>query len=317
MKRLLVTGVSGLLGSNLAYLAAGRFQVTGVLRGKRAVAAPGRTPFEVITADLAAPGRIEQILEQVEPDAIIHCAAMTDVDRCEMAADEARQINARVPGWLARAAYKNGVHLVHISTDAVFDGERGDYTEQDEPNPINVYARTKLEGEHAVADADPDALIARVNFFGWSWQGSRSLSEYFFHHLSAGRPVPGYTDLTFCPLLVNDMVEILLRMLERGLSGIYHVVSSEAQSKYSFGRMLAREFGLDESLIVPASYRDAKMKAPRSPRLTLRSDKLARALGEELPRQQPELRRFAELHRQGYPQSLRSVLVEPDHSFAG
>lgn len=317
MKRLLVTGVSGLLGSNLAYLAAGRYQVTGVLRGKRAVAAPGRTPFEVVAADLTQPGQVERVIEQTQPDAIIHCAALTDVDRCEMAVEEAQRVNTLLPGWLARAALKNGVRLVHISTDAVFDGVRGEYSEEDQPNPINMYARTKLEGERAVTEADPDALIARVNFFGWSWQGSRSLSEYFYHHLSAGRRVSGYTDLVFCPLLVNDMVEILLRMLERGLNGIYHLVSSEAQSKFAFGCMLAREFGLDENLIVPTSYHDSAMKAPRSPRLTLRSNKLAAALGEVMPKQQAELRHYAELYRQGYPQALRSVLVEPDHSFAG
>lgn len=317
MKRLLVTGVSGLLGLNLAYLSAGSYQVTGVLRGKRAVSVPGRTPFEVVAADLTQAGQIERLMEQTCPDAIIHCAALTDVDRCQVMADEAEQINALLPGQLAQAALKNGVRLLHISTDAVFDGARGDYTEEDQPRPINTYARTKLAGERAVADANPDALVARVNFFGWSWQGSRSLSEYFFHHLSAGQAVPGYTDLQFCPLLVNDMVEILLRMLEQGLSGLYHVVSSEAQSKFSFGRMLAREFGLDEALIFPASYQESEMQAPRSPRLTLRSDKLAQALGETLPGQQAGLRRYASLYRQGYPQALRAVLAEPNHSIAG
>lgn len=317
MKRLLVTGVSGLLGLNLAYLAAGRFQATGVLRGKRAVASPGRTPFEVIAADLTQPGQIERILEQTQPDAIFNCAALAQIDQCEMAAEEAYQVNTLLPERLARAARNSNTRLVHISTDAVFDGTRGDYTESDPPSPINIYARTKLDGEHAVADANPDALIARVNFFGWSWQGSRSLSEYFYNHLAAGSPIEGYTDLIFCPLLVNDLVEILLRMFERGLSGIYHVVSSEAQSKFAFGQMLAREFGLDETLITPASYQESGMKAPRSPRLTLRSEKLACALGETLPAQQPGLRRYAELDRQGYPRALRSVLVEPNHSFAG
>ena len=317
MKRLLVTGASGLLGLNLAYLSASRYHVTGVLRGKRAVAVPGRTPFEVVAADLTQPGQIERLVAQTCPDAIIHCAALTDVDRCQVAAQEAEEVNSRLPGQLAQVAYKNGVRLLHISTDAVFDGARGDYTEEDQPRPINTYARTKLAGERAVSEANPDALVARVNFFGWSWQGSRSLSEYFFHHLSAGRPVPGYTDLLFCPLLVNDMVEILLRMLERGLSGLYHVVSSEAQSKFSFGRMLAREFSLDENLIFPASSQASEMKAPRPQRLTLRSDKLALALGEALPGQQAALQRYAALYHQGYPQALRSVLVEPDHSFVG
>lgn len=316
MMRLLVTGVSGLLGLNLAYLTAERFQVTGVLRGERAIAVPGCTPFDVIEADLTKPGQIERVLEAAQPDAVIHCAALTDVDRCEMYPADALEINAHLPGLLARAVAKSGARLLHISTDAIFDGQRGEYTESDQPNPINVYAQTKLEGERAVAEANPDALIARVNFYGWSWQGGRSLSEFFFNHLSIGDPVHGFDDLIFCPLLVNDLVEILLRMIDHQLAGIYHVVSAESLSKYEFGRMVAQAFGFDERLVTPASYKTGHLRAPRSPRLTLRGDKLSSALAEEMPRQQPGLLRFAELYRMGYPQLLRSVLVKPNPSFA-
>ena len=317
MKRLLVTGVSGLLGLNLAWTAGDRFHVTGVMRGERAVPLPGRTPFVTILADLTQPGEVERVVEAAQPDAIIHCAALTNVDRCEHVLEEAELANAWLPGRLAAASRRSGVKLVQISTDAVFDGLRGGYTEEDQPNPINAYARSKLQGERAVADADPDALIARVNFYGWSWQGRRSLSEWFFLNLSAGRRVYGFTDLHFCPLLVNDMTEILLRMLERDLSGIYHIVSGECLSKFVFGRLLARAFGLDENLISPASYRTAGMEAPRSSLLSLRCDKLVRALGEEMPAQEIAMQRYADLYFQGYPQALRSVFVEPDHSLAG
>jgi len=315
--RLLVTGVSGLLGLNLAWTVADRFSVTGVMRGKRAVTPPGRAPFTVIEADLTRPGEVQRVLDCAQPDAIIHTAALSEVDRCEMYPEEAYRANTLLPESLARAAACAGVPLLHISTDAVFDGLSGDYTEDDRPNPINVYARTKLAGERAVANAFPEALIARVNFFGWSWQGRRSLAEFFFNNLSAGVPFFGFEDVFFCPLLVNDMSEILLQMLDRKLSGIYHVVSSESQSKYVFALMLAREFGFDESLISPAPFTRGNLLAMRSPRLTLRSDKLSAALGISLPGQQPALRRFADLYRQGYPKTLRSVFIEPDHSPAG
>ncbi len=349
--RLLVTGVSGLLGLNLALQASRgegtahgkalarsgatreRFQVTGVLRGARAAAVPGATPFAVIAADLTQPGQIERVLEASQPDLIINCAAQAEVDRCERYPEEAYQVNTWMPEMLARAAVRNGVRLMHISTDAVFDGLRGDYTEEDAPTPNNTYARTKLEAERRVSDAHPEALIARMNFYGWSWHGQRSLAEYFFNHLAAGAPVPGFTDLVFCPLLVNDLVEILLQMLDSHLTGIYHVVSPEALSKYSFGRMVARHFGFDEALVVPASCKTSGLMAPRSPLLTLRIEKLARALGFAktdagdssgigsasagsasawtLPMQEPSMRRFLELYHQGYPRVLRSVLVKP------
>lgn len=314
--RLLVTGVSGLLGLNLACMVAERCDVIGVLRGERAVASPGRTPFTVVEADLTQEGEVQRVLDLAQPDAIIHTAALTEVDRCELHPEAAYLANTLMPETLARAAARAQVPLLHISTDAVFDGLRGDYTEEDVPNPINVYAKTKLAGERAVADAYPGALIVRVNFFGWSWQGRRSLAEFIFNNLSAGVPFYGFEDVFFCPLLVNDMVEILLEMLDRKLSGIYHVVSSECQSKYAFALMLAQEFGFDNSLISPAPFTMGNLVAKRSPRLTLRSDKLAGVLGKDLPGQQPAVRRFAELYHRGYPQTLRSVLVEPDHTLA-
>lgn len=311
MKRLLVTGVSGLLGVNLALLAGETYQVTGVLRGNHAMPIPGRTPFTTLYADLTQPGQVERVLEQADPDVIIHCAALTNVDRCETHPEEAHQANVLLPAWLARAAAQSGARLVHISTDAVFDGARGGYTEEDTPHSINVYADTKLAGERAVMDANADALIARVNFYGWSWTGSRSLAEFFFQRLSAGETVQGYADLIFCPLLVNDLAAILLDMVECNLQGMYHVVSSESQSKFAFGGMLARVFGFDENLVLPASSRmAANMKAPRSPLLTLSSEKLEKALHRSMPAQLPAMRRFAALQQQGYPQTLRAVFAE-------
>lgn len=317
MKRLLVTGVSGLLGINVAWLAAERFHVTGVMRGIHAAPPPETAAFDILLSDLTQAGEVERVMEIARPDVIIHCAALSEVDRCETQPEEAERVNTWLPGMLAQAAQQSGAKLLHISTDAVFDGEMGNYTEDDAPNPINVYARTKLDAERAVADANPNALIARVNFFGWSWQGRRSLAEFFFLNLSAGNPVKGFADIHFCPLLVNDLVEILLDMLACDLCGIYHVVSSDCQNKYEFGRMLARNFSFDENLVSPSSYTASGLKARRSPRLTLCCDKVMRALGKEMPTQAAGLQRFADLYRQGYPQNLRSLLVQPDHSHAG
>lgn len=310
--RLLVTGVSGLLGLNLAVQAADRFHVTGVMRGERAQPIPG-APFDALLADLSDPQALERVVDQAAPDVIIHCAALTEVDYCEAHPEEARRINSELPGRIACLAAQTGAKLLHISTDSVFDGLRGGYCEEDEPNPVNVYARTKLEGEYAVAEADPDAIIARVNFYGWSWQGRRSLSEFFFYNLSQGKPVFGFADIVFSPLLVNDMIDILLRMVEKKLSGLYHVVSPESQSKFAFGRMLAREFGFDETLVSPVVSCEAGLKAVRSPLLNLHTDKLARALCEALPGQEGSMRRFGELQRQGHPQFLRSLLTEQPH----
>ena len=179
--------------------------------------------------------------------------------------------------------------------------------EQDEPNPLSVYARTKLEGERAVQTEDPGAIIARVNLIGWSMSGSRSLSEFFFYNLKAGRQVRGFRDVFFCPLLANHLGRILLEMLEIDLHGLYHVVSSECISKYEFGVRLAERFGLDASLIQPSSLEESGLKAARSPKLTLRSDKAANALGRPLPNVDEALEGLYQLYRQGYTEEIQKL----------
>lgn len=303
MMRILVTGVSGLLGLNFALRFCEQHDIVGVVCQNRLK----NIPFRVIQADLAQTDVSWALVRQVKPEVILHCAALANVDTCENQPEFAYRVNAEVPGELADAARHSGARLIHISTDAVFDGLRGNYIEDDQPNPQNVYARTKLAGEQAVQNANPDALIARVNFYGWSLSGQRSLAEHFFHNLSAGREMKGFVDVFFCPLEVNDLAEILLRLIHLKVSGLYHVASGEALSKYDFGQRIAKRFGLNGSLIHPVSWQEAGLRAARSPNLTLNIDKLRKTLRDDPPGQEQGLNRFYELYCSGYPQKLQAL----------
>jgi dTDP-4-dehydrorhamnose reductase len=301
--RILITGASGLLGLNLALETTRRHTVFGTVNSH----ALKTDAFTVIRTDLLTPGAVERLLEQTQPDWVIHCAALANLDACEADPLLAQQLNTELPRTLANIVARSGARLVHISTDSVFDGLRGNYSEEDFPTPVGVYSRTKLNGELAVAETDPNAIIARVNLFGWSLTGNRSLAEFFFNNLSLRKQVMGFTDVFFCPLLANDLADIFVRMLEKNLSGLFHVVSSESLSKYDFGLRLAQRFNLDSSLIKPTSITQSGLKATRSPNLTLRSDKLSHALGEPLPRLSTGLDRLYTLYQQGYPHKLHSL----------
>jgi dTDP-4-dehydrorhamnose reductase len=265
--------------------------------------------FTVIKANLLAPDGLEKVLDQAQPDWVIHCAALANVDACEREPEMAKRLNADLPGFLAAHAARGGARLLHVSTDAVFDGQRGDYTERDAPNPLSAYARTKLAGERAVADANPEAIIARVNLFGWSLSGKRSLAEFFFNNLSIGNAVRGFTDVYFCPVLANQLAGIFLQMLAKRLQGLYHVVSSRCLSKHEFGLALADKFGLDQSLITPTSVTDAGLLAARSPKLTLRADKLTQDLGIAPPTPAEGLDVLFQLYKEGYPDKLRQMAI--------
>jgi len=184
--RILITGASGLLGINIALEAAAEHTIFGTVNNcqLKEDALPAGQSFRVIQADLTASGALEKVLEVSQPDWIIHCAALANLDACEASPDLAYHLNAKIPGRLAELASHCGARMVHISTDAVFDGQRGNYTEEDAPNPLSVYALSKLQGERLVLEANPNAVVARVNLFGWSIFGKRSLSEFFFYNLN-------------------------------------------------------------------------------------------------------------------------------------
>jgi dTDP-4-dehydrorhamnose reductase len=302
--RLMVTGASGLLGLNLSLVARARgYEVTGLVhsRGLKGV------PFEVRQVNLLDTETALDGLTTAQPDAIIHCAALASLNAAEEAPELAARLNGEVPGVLAAAARRRGIPFVHISTDAVFDGQKGGYVETDPVNPLSTYARTKLAGEQAVLAENPDALVARVVFYGWSLSGRRSLSEFFFNHLSQSQAVRGFVDAVFCPLYVEDLALLLLEMLETRLSGVYHVVSPEHLSKYDFGVRIAAQFGFDASLIEPVHMADLDRGAPRSLNLILKPDRLSAALGHGLPSIADGL---AALHRRwemGYPARLQGL----------
>jgi dTDP-4-dehydrorhamnose reductase len=306
----LVTGVSGLLGVNLSLLLAEEHRVTGIYHQHRL----RNTPFELLQADLSDASQLANVLEQSHPEIIINCAAMANLDRCEEQPQAAMAINADMPALLAKQARRLGIQLIHISTDAVFDGIQGGYSEADIPNPLGVYAMTKFVGEKYVTAEYPEALVARVNFYGCSISGARSLAEWFFNHLSAGNTIYGFTDVYFCPLFVDHLVKILWTMAEKGIGGLYHVVSSECLSKYDFGVQLARLFNLNEALIFPSSWQKAGLKALRSPNLCLDTSKIQRSLSQIMPGQAIGLEMFQNKISSGFPDKLKNLLEPVTHS---
>lgn len=300
----LVTGVSGLLGLNFALKLAQDHRVVGVYR-RHGLIDP---PFELLRADLSDTKQMANVLEVARPDVIINCAAMAILDRCEKEPEAAHAINTEMPGKLAKMAKRHGIALLHISTDAVFDGLADSYRESDIPNPLSVYGRTKYDGEQRVAAEYPQAIIARVNFFGSSLSGSRSLAEWFHKNLAAGRHVIGFSDVFFCPLFVDDLADILWQMIGLNLEGIFHVVSAECISKYDFGRLLAREFGLDETLISPSSWKDAGLIAIRSPKLCLETRKIEKALNRSMPGQLRGIQHFRQKIETGFLEQLDALV---------
>jgi len=262
-----------------------------------------------MACDLNSHGAVEKLITSEKPDCILNCAAVANIDVCEKEPLLAEEMNSLLPKRLAAVAGTLGIKIIHISTDAVFDGIRGGYSETDAPSPVNVYGRTKLAGENGVLTINPKAIVARVNFFGWSLSGKRSLAEWFYNNLKNNNKISGFTDIYFCPVLVNILCDTLARLAESGTSGVYHVVGGEAISKYDFGIKLAEKFGFDRGLISKAAFSKNQDVAPRGGQMTLSTLKLYENAGMTMPGVDESLEGFHALCAEHYPERLRSMLA--------
>jgi len=304
-KKLLITGASGLLGLNAAIQLSSAYEVIGVVNTH-----PFQSSlFKVLQRDLLNEGMVENLIAEVQPHWIFNCAALADVDLCEKFPELAQRLNVELPAKLAKEAAKHHIGLVHVSSDTVFDGQKGDYKEEDPPNPISAYAKSKRLGECAVFEALPNAIIARTNLIGWGRSAKHSLAEFFFYHLRNNVRVNGFRDVFFCPLLANTIAEIISHLVELEAQGLFHVFSRDAMNKYEFGVQLARRFGFDETLITPLSVEEAGLTAPRSPNLTMNTAKLQQMLKMPLPSVRDALEGFYQQYIQGYPARLQQEVI--------
>jgi dTDP-4-dehydrorhamnose reductase len=269
--RILVTGANGLVGSRLTALLARRGHAMTLLgRGPRRTA--GEHDYHPV--DLADEAALTAVVRAARPEVIVNPGSMTDVDGCESAPAEAFRVNGIAPGILALAARDLGAHLVHVSTDYVFDGEAGPYAEDAIPNPRGVYALTKHIGEQAVQALGASWAIARTAVvYGWPPAGRPNFGSWLLVALRKGEPVRLFEDQFVSPSLAGSVAEQLTELAERRLTGRWNVCGAAVVNRVQFGQALCAEFGLDPHAIVPSRLAEAKLKSPRPARSGLRTDK--------------------------------------------
>jgi len=289
-ERILVTGGSGLLGSNITRIIAKDYEVYATYNSRRTLV-PG---CKFIPLDVSDQKSVISVFRHTKPHLVIHAAALVNVDYCEKHPSEAWTINVAGTENVAEASRKIGAKLIYISTDSVFNGERGMYREEDIPLPVNTYARTKLAGENRVRQLVPDSITARTAFYGWSLHKQTSLSEWVVGSLRENEHINMFTDVFFSPIFIDDLTRLMIKMYRYDLSGVYHAGSREWCSKYDFGVVIAESFGYNAANISPGSVEGAGFRAPRPKNLSLSVTKLFHE-GCQLPGIREGVERFKEL----------------------
>jgi dTDP-4-dehydrorhamnose reductase len=279
--RVAVTGSNGLVGRRLvARLVRGGHTVLGLSRGPPRV----EGPFEYASVDLADADAIARTMQAFAPDAILNPGGMTDVDGCERDPEAAWAANVTGVAALARSARALDAHLVHVSTDYVFDGEAGPYAVDATPNPKGTYAVTKAAGELAVKALLPPAqwTIARTAVVsGWPSTGKNNFGFWLISALAKGQTVPLFDDQWVSTSHATNVAGMLAELAERRLAGLWHTCGAEVTSRVEFGRRLCERFGFDPALITPSRMADVKLASPRPKKSGLVVDQTTSQLTEK------------------------------------
>ncbi len=271
MKSILITGANGMLGAALCnhFSSSKDFKIFAASRTNN----PFVSADEFLIGDLT---RIDFVrsLAKLEFDAVIHCAALTDIERCEREPQTAYAINSEATENLVKH-HRQSV-FIYISTDSVFDGKRGGYTEDDAPNPLNIYSKTKLLGEKFVSQSAAKHYILRTNMFGFHQPlAGRALFEWAYENLRRGNCVKGFSNVFFNPLYVVQLGSIIEKLINRQPNfGIYNAVSDRYLSKYEFVLKIAEKFQMHNANVERYEIPAAPVLAVRPFRTYLQNTKL-------------------------------------------
>jgi dTDP-4-dehydrorhamnose reductase len=263
MKRILITGSNGLLGQKIVDL---------LYKTKHPLMLLSIEPKSIMgerisiyrQVDLSKRKDVRKVIEEFEPEIIINTAAITDVDLCEKERELAWQVNVNGVENLAYTAKLVGAKIIHLSTDYVFDGKNGPYTELDRPNPLSYYGRTKLASENILLTSGVNYTIIRTMvLYGIGINVKPNFALWVYKNLKENKPIRVVDDQIGNPTLVDDLAFAILKIIELDKSGLYHIAGNDIVSRYDFAVTLADVFQFDKKLITSVKSSIFKQPAPR------------------------------------------------------
>ena len=260
MKKVLVTGAEGQLGKCFSENFKEKYHILN----------PSEIDFDITDQQ-----KVKHFIEKYNPDIILNCAAMTDVDGCENNPKTAERINA--------LSVKNMLEFfqgffIHISTDYVFDGKDGPYKEEDIVNPISIYGKTKLLGEEVVIKNSKQWAILRTNVL-FGIDAKASFVNWVVNSLKLDKDINVVDDQINNPIWINDFAKILDLVISNNINGLFHIGSDTFCSRYEFAHMIAEVFDLKKEKIHPITTKSLNQIAPRPLKSGLISKKLLSKLG--------------------------------------
>jgi dTDP-4-dehydrorhamnose reductase len=283
MKKVLVTGANGLLGQHLVKLLLNQgYPVVAVGKGGN------RLPFTddrlvYYAADITNDFLLDGILKKETPHTIVHAAAVTQVDDCQLNQENCEAVNVRATAQLLLSAEAFSKHFIYISTDFVFDGEKGDYKETDDMNPVSWYGFTKVQAEGIVETSEiPFAIVRTCLVYGNALSGTRNnIISWVKKSIEEGKQIKVVNDQWRTPTYVDDLAKGILLIIQKNAVGVYHISGKDKLTPYEMAMRTAAFCKLDVSLIVKADAASFSQPAKRPPKTGFDISKARRELGYE------------------------------------
>lgn len=279
--KILVTGSNGLLGQKLIQKLAGdkEAEVIATARGENRL--PVKEGYTYASLDITDKENVEAVLAQYQPDVVIHTAAMTNVDQCETEKEECWKLNVTATAYLLEAAEKHGSFFLHLSTDFIFDGAAGPYTEEAEANPVSFYGWSKYAAEKLVIHSKVRWAIARtILVYGIAHDMSRSnIILWVKNSLEGGKAIHVVNDQWRTPTLAEDLADGCILIARQQAEGIFNISGKDLLNPYQMAVMTADYFGLDKSLINETDGSRFQQTAKRPARTGFILDKPVKVLG--------------------------------------
>jgi dTDP-4-dehydrorhamnose reductase len=298
--KILITGSNGMLGSNLCLMYSKNNIVYAT--GKVSPNIPNCLNHKL---DILNKNDLNKIIE-FKPDIIIHCAALTNVDYCETHKNQSKKINTIASTNIAKIAKDIKSYFVYISTDSVFNGKFGNYSEKNKTNPKNIYGKTKLIAEEKIKKINCNYVILRTNIYGWNRQNKKSIAEWMLDKLEKNENLNVFNDVWFSPILVNNLGRVIIELYNKKYNGILHIAGSEKCTKFEFAKKIAEIFKLDNKLINSISIDKIELNAKRGKKLNLNVNKANKVLKTKLLNIKEGLKEFKKLRSKGYINKLKN-----------
>ena len=302
--RVLVVGGGGQLGTKIIEEGKGRFELYATYQTRK----PPLDSPAIFQVDKTSREGLLAVFRKAKPDVAVDTAALHNVDYCETHKDEAWEVNVQGTRNVAEACQNQGARMIFISTDYVFDGKRGTYVEDDQPNPINYYGLSKLEAEKMVAQVCRTHVIARPSvIYSYTSSSQRASSSgkplnfamWLTQKLACHESVKVVTDQYSSPTLADNLAEAVLRLAESDRTGIFHTAGCTRLSRFEFALEIARKLGFDEKLVTPIETSQLKQVAKRPMDSSLNAGKVKKQLGIEMWKIEDALEWFREQFLKG------------------